>query len=67
MGLGLGPRGVRVLRLSARRTQQPDGVLAVEQVAEGEAAAVAEQHLDAVRRVEHDRERRACRGDIGEI
>ena len=63
----LGPGGVLVLRLSARRAQQPDGTLAVEQVAEGEPAAAAEQHLDAVRRVEHDRERRACRGDIGEI
>ena len=61
----LGPRGVLVLRLSARRAQQPDGTLAVEQVAEGEPAAAAEQHLDAVRRVEHSRERRACSGDMG--
>ena len=61
----LGPRGVLVLRLSARRAQQPDGTLAVEQVAEGEPAAAAEQYLDAVRRVEHSRERRACSGDMG--
>ncbi len=43
-----------LLRLRARGAEQPDGSLAVHQVAKGDPAAAAQQHLDTVRGVEDD-------------